>query len=188
MSFDFGSFNNWGSLRRVALRRPSTAFKSDARLDAEWQKLNYHSRPDLAEANREFARVEEILEAAGAEIIRLPDGEGLTLDSLYTHDALIVTPKGLVRPHMGKPQRRSEARVNGAHLETLGFPIAGEIVDRAPSKAVISSGSIATRSSPASVTAPIATASRNCASSPAVMSRFWNSTCRITRARAMCSI
>jgi N-dimethylarginine dimethylaminohydrolase len=129
MSFDFGSFNNWGSLRKVALRRPSTAFKSDARLDAEWQKLNYHARPDLAEASREFARVEDILEAAGADIIRLPDGDGLTLDSLYTHDALIVTPKGLVRPFMGKPQRRSEAAVNGAHLESLGFPIAGEIRD-----------------------------------------------------------
>lgn len=127
MSFDFGSFNNWGSLKKVALRPPATAFNSDARLDAEWQPLNYHSRPDLAEANREFARVEEILEAAGADVIRLPDGDGLTLDSLYTHDALIVTPKGLVRPHMGKPQRRREAAVNGAHLETLGFPIAGEI-------------------------------------------------------------
>lgn len=127
MSFDFGSFNNWGSLKKVALRPPATAFKNDARLDAEWQPLNYHSRPDLAEANREFARVEEILKAAGADVIRLPDGDGLTLDSLYTHDALIVTPKGLVRPHMGKPQRRREAAVNGAHLETLGFPIAGEI-------------------------------------------------------------
>ncbi len=127
MSFDFGSFNNWGSLKKVALRPPATAFKSDARLDAEWQPLNYHARPDLAEANREFARVEEILKAAGADVIRLPDGDGLTLDSLYTHDALIVTPKGLVRPHMGKPQRRREAAVNGAHLETLGFPIAGEI-------------------------------------------------------------
>ena len=127
MSFDFGSFNNWGSLRTVALRPPATAFKSDARLDAEWQPLNYHSRPDLAEANREFAHVEEILKSAGADVIRLPDGDGLTLDSLYTHDALIVTPRGLVRPHMGKPQRRREAAVNGAHLETLGFPIAGEI-------------------------------------------------------------
>ncbi|MGH8432121.1 MAG: dimethylarginine dimethylaminohydrolase family protein, partial [Solimonas sp.] len=127
MSFDFGSFNNWGSLKRVAVRKPSVAFKSDTRLDAEWQPLNYHSRPDLAEANREFARVESILKAAGADVIALPDGEGLTLDSLYTHDALIVTPKGLVRPHMGKPQRRQEAQVNGAHLEALGFPIAGEI-------------------------------------------------------------
>src|SRR5262249_31951020 len=128
MSFDFGSFNNWGSLRRVAIRTPSVAFKSEAKLDAEWQPLNYHSRPDLAKANREFARVKEILKATGADVIALPDGDGLTLDSLYTHDALIVTPNGLVRPFMGKPQRRREAQVNGAHLETLGSPIAGEII------------------------------------------------------------
>jgi N-dimethylarginine dimethylaminohydrolase len=127
MSFDFGSFNNWGRLRKVAVRPPSVAFNSEARLDAEWQPLNYHARPDLAEAIREFDRVEAILKSAGADVIVLPDGDGLTLDSLYAHDALIVTPKGLVRPHMGKPQRRREAQVNGAHLETLGIPIAGEI-------------------------------------------------------------
>lgn len=127
MSFDFGAFNNWGSLRKVAVRSAATAFKDDRRLDAEWRSLNYHSRPDLAEAKREFAEVTRVLEAAGAEVITLPDGEGLTLDSLYTHDALIVTPRGLVRPFMGKPQRRREAAVNGAHLESLGIPIAGEI-------------------------------------------------------------
>lgn len=127
MSFDFGSFNNWGQLRKVAVRKPSVAFKSEARLDAEWKPLNYHSRPDLAEANREFDRVEAILKSTGADVIALPDGDGLTLDSLYTHDALVVTPRGLVRPFMGKPQRRREAQVNGAHLESLGIPIAGEI-------------------------------------------------------------
>jgi N-dimethylarginine dimethylaminohydrolase len=127
MSFDFGSFNNWGPLKRVAVRPPSVAFKDEARLDAEWKPLNYHAKPDLTEAIREFDRVEAILKSAGADVIALPDGDGLTLDSLYTHDALIVTPKGLVRPHMGKPQRRREAQVNGAHLEALGFPIAGEI-------------------------------------------------------------
>jgi len=127
MSFDFGSFNNWGKLKTVAVRKPEVAFKSDARLDAEWKPLNYHSRPDLAEAKREFERVESILKSTGADVIALPDGDGLTLDSLYTHDALIVTPRGLVRPFMGKPQRRREAQVNGAHLESLGIPIAGEI-------------------------------------------------------------
>src|SRR5689334_22515157 len=105
MSVDFGNFNNWGQLKTVALHKPEVAFNSEARLDAEWKPLNYHSRPDLAEANREFARVEEILKSAGATVIALPGGDGLTLDSLYTHDALIVTPKGLVRPFMGKPQR-----------------------------------------------------------------------------------
>jgi N-dimethylarginine dimethylaminohydrolase len=124
---DFGSFNNWSALKRVAVRRPEQAFHSEARIDAEWQALNYHSRPDLEAAKAEFARAEALLEAAGAEVIALPDGEGLTLDSLYTHDALVVTPKGLVRPHMGKPARRKEPLVNGAFLESLGFPIAGDI-------------------------------------------------------------
>ena len=127
MNDDFGSFNNWGRLRKVAVRDVEAAFVSDARIDAEWQDLNYHARPDLANARREFAAVETILKAAGAEVIKLPGGDGLTLDSLYTHDALIVTPRGLVKPRMGKAQRRKESEVNGAALEKLGFPIAGEI-------------------------------------------------------------
>ena len=127
MTYDFGSFNNWGTLKKVAIRTAGVAFNSEARLDAEWKNLNYHSRPDLKGANTEYAVVEKMLAATGAEVIKLPDGDGLTLDSLYTHDALVITPRGLVRPHMGKPARRLEPKVNGAYLETLGFPIAGEI-------------------------------------------------------------
>jgi N-dimethylarginine dimethylaminohydrolase len=127
MTYDFGSFNNWGALRKVAIRRASVAFSSDARIDAEWQKLNFHSRPDLGVANTEYAAMEKMLAATGTEVIALPDGEGLTLDCLYTHDAIVVTPNGLVLPHMGKPARRLEPKINGAHLKGLGFPIAGEI-------------------------------------------------------------
>ena len=127
MTYDFGAFNNWGQLKKVAVRTPASAFVSDAKIDAEWQDLNFHSRPNLENANREYAIVEKILRATGATVIELGAAEGLTLDSLYTHDALIVTPKGLVRPRMGKPQRRTEAAINGAQLEKLGFPIVGEI-------------------------------------------------------------
>jgi N-dimethylarginine dimethylaminohydrolase len=127
MSFDFGAFNMWGPLKRVALRTAEAAFKDDVQLDREWRSLNYHSRPDRSEALREYASFEAILATSGAEIIRLPATSGLTLDALYTHDALIVTPKGLVRPWMGKPARRTEPQVNGQHLEDLGFPILGEI-------------------------------------------------------------
>ena len=127
MSYDFGSFNNWGTLKKVAVRHPAQAFVSDAKIDAEWKDLNFHSRPDLANALKEFERVDALLKATGADVIHLPAGEGLTLDSLYTHDALVITPKGLVRPRMGKPQRRNEAAINGAALEKLGLPIAGDI-------------------------------------------------------------
>jgi N-dimethylarginine dimethylaminohydrolase len=127
MSYDFGSFNMWGPLRKVAVRRPETAFYSEARLDSEWRALNYHSRPDFAKAAAEYDAFEAILRSAGAEVIHLPDGDGLTLDSLYTHDALVVTPRGLVMPRMGKPARRKEPQVNGQALAHLGFPIAGLI-------------------------------------------------------------
>jgi N-dimethylarginine dimethylaminohydrolase len=127
MNFDFGAFNNWGRLKKVAVRSPVSAFVSDAKIDAEWKDLNFHSRPNLENAHKEFAIVHQLLKATGADVIELGAAEGLTLDSLYTHDALIVTPRGLVRPRMGKPQRRNEAAINGAALEKLGIPIAGEI-------------------------------------------------------------
>ena len=127
MTYDFGAFNNWGSMKKVAIRTPAAAFVSDAKIDREWRDLNWHSRPDLANSHKEFAKVEELLKATGAEIIHLPAADGLTLDSIYTHDALVITPRGLVLPRMGKPQRRKEAEVNGAHLQSLGIPVAGEI-------------------------------------------------------------
>jgi N-dimethylarginine dimethylaminohydrolase len=127
MTYDFGAFNNWGTLKTVAVRRPQDAFVSDAKIDGEWQDLNFHSRPDLANAVQEFAAVDALLKATGADVIHLPPADGLTLDALYTHDALVVTPRGLVRPRMGKPQRRKEAQANGAALEALGMPIAGDI-------------------------------------------------------------
>ncbi len=127
MTYDFGAFNNWGPLKKVAVRRPQEAFVSDVKIDAEWKDLNFHSRPDLGKARDEFEQVDRLLKSTGADVIHLPGGEGLTLDSLYTHDALVVTPRGLVRPRMGKPQRRNEAAINGAALEKLGLPIAGDI-------------------------------------------------------------
>jgi N-dimethylarginine dimethylaminohydrolase len=127
MNYDFGSFNEWGTLRKVALRTPIEALQGNAKIDAEWQDLNWHSRPDLENAKSEYRTFEVLLQSVGAEIIHLPKGDGLTLDALYTRDALVVTPKGLVKPRMGKPQRRKESEANAAALEKLGMPIAGEI-------------------------------------------------------------
>jgi N-dimethylarginine dimethylaminohydrolase len=127
MTSGFGEFNNWSRLRKVLVRRPADSFVSDAKIDAEWRDLNFHARPDLHNSIREFAAVEALLNSAGAEVIALPAANGLTLDALYTHDALVVTPRGLVKPRMGKPQRRREAEINGAALAALGMPIAGEI-------------------------------------------------------------
>jgi N-dimethylarginine dimethylaminohydrolase len=127
MTFDFGSFNEYGTLRKVALRTPSEALQADAKIDGEWKDLNWHSRPDFENATAEYKTFETLLQSVGAETIHLPKGDGLTLDALYTRDALVVTPQGLVKPRMGKPQRRKESDANAAALQKLGLPIAGEI-------------------------------------------------------------
>jgi N-dimethylarginine dimethylaminohydrolase len=127
MTYDFGAFNNWGTLKKVALRDVEAAFQNEAKIDAEWKDLNYHSRPDLAKSKNQYDAFEAILKSAGAEVIKLPAAEGLTLDAIYTHDALVITPTGLVRPRMGKMQRRKEAEVNGQALAKLGFPDGGLI-------------------------------------------------------------
>jgi N-dimethylarginine dimethylaminohydrolase len=127
MSFDFGQLNEWGPLRKVAIRAPAQALQNELKIDSEWKDLNWHTRPDLENANREYQYFEKALTTSGAEVIHLPSGNGLTLDALYTRDALVMTPKGIVKPRMGKPQRRQESDTNAAALFSLGFPLAGEI-------------------------------------------------------------
>jgi N-dimethylarginine dimethylaminohydrolase len=127
MNNDFGSFNEWATLRKVALRRPADALQNNAKIDAEWQDLNWHTRPDLENAISEYHDFETVLRSVGAEILYLPQADGLTLDALYTRDALVVTPGGLVKPRMGKAQRRRESDANAEALEQRGFHIAGEI-------------------------------------------------------------
>lgn len=127
MSYNFGQFNEWGPLRKVAIRAPQQALQDNLKIDAEWRDLNWHARPDMSNAIMEYNHFEAALTATGAETIHLPSGNGLTLDALYTRDALVVTPNGLVKPRMGKPQRRGESDTNAAALLALGFPVAGEI-------------------------------------------------------------
>jgi N-dimethylarginine dimethylaminohydrolase len=127
MSFSAGQLNEYGVLKKVALRRPAQSFLSDAKIDAEWRDLNYHSRPDLAAADVEYQAFEALLRATGTEIVTLPDDQSLTLDSIYTRDALVVTPKGIIKPRMGKPQRRMESEINGSALKTHGIPVIGSI-------------------------------------------------------------
>lgn len=127
MNLTSTAFNEWGALKVVAVRNADAALVSDQKIDSEWQDLNYHARPDLAKARAEYLCFHDILASAGAEVIALDAAPQLTLDALYVRDSLVVTPKGLVLPRMGKPQRRTESTINGIALERHGFAIAGEI-------------------------------------------------------------
>lgn len=121
------AFNEYGRITRIALRHARDAFRSPEAVAAQWKSLNYHSAPDYDAAVAEYDAFVEALDLAGAEIHFLPDGDGLTIDSIYVRDAAIPGPLGLVLCNMGKPARGNEPKRNGAALENDGVDVAGSI-------------------------------------------------------------
>lgn len=121
------SFNEYGAIERIAVRSPAASFISDEKIATEWEKLRFHSKPDYAGAATEHASFIRMLVNSGASVIDLPTADGLTLDAIYTRDAMLVSPKGLILCHMGRASRRGEPAHNAALLEQAGETILGEI-------------------------------------------------------------
>src|SRR6185503_18638139 len=86
----FGCQSMVAPLRRVAVKRPREALRSAERIAREWRELGFRAPPDLARAEREHEQLVARLQAAGAEVLCLPEAAGTTLDSLYVHDAGLV--------------------------------------------------------------------------------------------------
>jgi N-dimethylarginine dimethylaminohydrolase len=119
--------NEYGALKRVALRHPRVAYGGRQAVAASWRALGYGAAPDFARACADYDRFAAILAEAGAEIDFLPAGNGLTLDSLYVRDAALVAPGGILLANMGKAARGGEPEVTGAACPALGLSVAGRI-------------------------------------------------------------
>ncbi len=125
--FNECGLNEYGPLRRVALRHVREAFVGPQVIAASWRELNYLAAPDYGRALADFDRFAEILAETGASIDYLPAADGLTLDSLYVHDAAVPGPRGIVLCNMGKSARAQEPAAMGAAFAALGLAIAGRI-------------------------------------------------------------
>ncbi len=119
--------NEFGRLKRVAMRRPQDAMIDQATIDREWRDLNYHTAPDFRRAVTEHQRFADIIAGVGAEVLYLPANDALTMDSLYVRDAAMVCPRGVILCNMGKAARRGEPAIHGATFEKAGIPVIGRI-------------------------------------------------------------
>jgi N-dimethylarginine dimethylaminohydrolase len=120
-------FDEYSSLRRVALRTPQAAFASEARIQEEWRTLHFTAPPDWSRANEQMAAFAALVASSGAVVEECRHAEGLTLDAIYVRDASVLTPRGLVLARMGKSARRQEPAVQRTLFESLGVPLAGVI-------------------------------------------------------------
>ena len=114
-------------LASVLVKHPREAFVSDSRIAAQWKRLNFSAPPDLSRAVAEYDRFLEIVVGSGCELISLPRRNGLTLDSIYTRDAAVVSADGVILASMGKPARSAEPAAQSEALRDRGWPIAGTI-------------------------------------------------------------
>ena len=122
------SYNEYGPMKRVAVRSPIAAFVSDEKISNEWQKLRFHAKPNYNEAAKEHASFVRILLESGASVIDLPASDNMTLDSIYTRDAALVSPHGLILCNMGRKSRSAEPKQNTDILSQAGECILGEII------------------------------------------------------------
>ena len=121
-------FNEYSLLTQVAIRSPLNSFLTDEKLSNEWQDLRFHSKPEIKESINEFIEFRKLLLNNEIKIIDLPQAKGLTIDSIYTRDSILISPKGLILCNMGRASRTPEARDNYEHLKLQGYQIAGEIL------------------------------------------------------------
>lgn len=131
MAKTFGACSMVGRMTRVVVKRPAEAFITAEKIEREWRKLGYTEAPDLEKAGREFSRLEEILRLEGVEILYLPVDERTTLDSIYTHDPVLITEAGAIILQMGKKERAGEPAAFEQALRRWQVPILGRLTGKA---------------------------------------------------------
>jgi N-dimethylarginine dimethylaminohydrolase len=116
-----------GRLLSVCVKHPRDAFESPARSAREWRALNFTAPPDFARACDEYDRWLTLLAESGAVIQVLPAGDDAGLDSIYTRDASVLTPDGVVLCRMGKAARSSEPAAQAGAYRAWRVPVVGAI-------------------------------------------------------------
>jgi len=121
-----------GKIEAVLMKKPEAAWKSQQNVDRQWQQLHYPSAPDYDKVLAEYGKFKAIIEDQVREVHYLPADDSVGLDSIYTHDPVIITRKGAILCRMGKKEREPEPQVAATYLQSIGMPIIGEI--KAPGK------------------------------------------------------
>ncbi|HEX5217803.1 MAG TPA: arginine deiminase family protein [Vicinamibacterales bacterium] len=124
----FGELSETGRIGRMIVKHPADAFRDADTIEAQWQDLNFTAAPDLERAIEEYEHFLALITSQGAEVLRLPPRDDVAIDSIYTRDATLVTPHGLVCCRMGKRQRQTEPGAQADACRGWGVPVIGEIV------------------------------------------------------------
>ena len=127
LKINFNCNNMIDPIKKIILKHPKTAFINQKKINKEFNTLNFTEAPDFNESLNEYDSFIKILDSFGIEKYFLGKNDSTSIDSIYTHDPLVITNKGVVLCNMGKVNRTSESKAIKEFLIELKIPILGEI-------------------------------------------------------------
>ncbi len=114
-------------LQSVFIKPAQNAFVSDAELTAQWQGLNYLSRPDFDNALEEYKIFQAYFVNKNIDTHFFPFDANVKIDSMYCRDASIATDFGMIICNMGKGGRINEPQSHLDIYRTNNIPVLGII-------------------------------------------------------------
>jgi N-dimethylarginine dimethylaminohydrolase len=114
-------------LNSVFIKPAQNAFVSEGELTAQWQELNYLSRPDFNNALEEYKIFQAYFVNKNIEIHFFPFDAHVKIDSIYCRDASIATDFGMIICNMGKGGRINEPQSHLYIYKENNIPVLGII-------------------------------------------------------------
>ena len=127
LKINFNCNNMIDPIKKIILKHPKEAFINQKKINKEFNTLNFTEAPNFNESLNEYESFIKILDSFGIEKYFLKKNDSTSIDSIYTHDPLVITNKGVVLCNMGKVNRISESKAIKQFLIELEIPILGEI-------------------------------------------------------------
>lgn len=119
--------SEYGKLATIFIKRAADAFSNEDRVERDWKRLNFLSKPDFQKALKEYGSFESLISTSGATIKLFPGDDSTTLDSIYCRDASIATDRGAILCNMGKLARQTEPEAQSRAFQAQGIPVLGSI-------------------------------------------------------------
>ncbi|MEZ4729581.1 MAG: arginine deiminase family protein [Caldilineaceae bacterium] len=113
-------------IKYLLVKRPQVSHQNQANMDEQWRKLFYPGPQHYETVLREYEEFLHLLARFEMEISYLPADATTGLDSIYTHDPLVIANSGVILCNMGKAAA-GEPKAAAHYLEQVGVPILGEI-------------------------------------------------------------
>ena len=127
MNKEFGCQDMTKPIKRILIKHPNSAYKTQANIDEQAKNLNYFGTPNFEQAINDYNKFLNILKSFDIEIHTLPADNKTSLDSIYTHDPCLISNSGVILCSMGKQLRKSEPEMIANNYSSIGIPISGEI-------------------------------------------------------------